>query len=120
MTIKDQRRVLLLLSSSSYRAEDFLSAARRLNVDVTVGSDYRNALADEAFGSTLELDFDDVEGSIDAIRRIAEDQSLSAVVAAEDAGTRLAAAVSVFGSYGMAIQFGRKCARPLLEFASHR
>lgn len=94
MTIKDQRRVLLLLSSSSYRAEDFLSAARRLHVDVTVGSDYRNALADQAFGSTLELDFDDVEGSVDAIRRSAENQSLSAVVAAEDAGTRLAAAVS--------------------------
>ena len=95
MTINGRGRVLLLLSSSSYRAEDFLSAARRLHVDVTVGSDYRNALEDEACGSTIELDFDDVEGSIDAIRRLNEDESLSAVVAAEDAGTRLAAAVSV-------------------------
>ncbi len=94
MTFKGRRRVLLLLSSSSYRAEDFLSAAKRLHVDVTVGSDYRNALADEVYGSTIELGFDDVEGSIDVIRRFAEDRSLSAVVAAEDAGTRLAAAVS--------------------------
>jgi biotin carboxylase len=94
VTFKGRRRVLLLLSSSSYRAEDFLSAAKRLHVDVTVGSDYRNALADEVYGSTIELSFDDVEGSIDVIRRLAEDRSLSAVVAAEDAGTRLAAAVS--------------------------
>ena len=94
MTNKGRGRVLLLLSSSSYRAEDFLSAARRLQVDVTVGSDYRNALADVACGSTIELNFDDVEGSVDAIRGLAENQSLSAVVAAEDAGTRLAAAVS--------------------------
>lgn len=95
MTIEGRRRVLLLVSSSSYRAEDFLSAADRLQVDVTVGSDYRNALADAVFGSTIELDFDDVAGSIEAIRRLAEDRPLSAVVAAEDAGVRVAAAASV-------------------------
>ncbi|MFV1988283.1 MAG: ATP-grasp domain-containing protein [Gemmatimonadota bacterium] len=94
MTIEGRRRILLLLSSSSYRAEDFLSAAERLRVDVTVGSDYRTALADEVFGSTLELDFDDVAGSVEAVRRLAEDRPLSAVVAAEDAGTSLTAAVS--------------------------
>ena len=95
MTIEGRQRILLLLSSSSYRAEDFLSAAERLQVDVTVGSDYRSTLADEVYGSTIELDFDDVGGSVEAIRRLAEDRPLSAVVAAEDAGTRLAAAVSV-------------------------
>ena len=89
-----RRRVLLLLSSSSYRAEDFLAAAERLRLDVTVGSDYRAALADEVAGSTIELDFEDVEGSIEAIRRLAEDRPFSAVVAGEDAGTRLAAEVS--------------------------
>ncbi len=95
VTIEGRPRILLLLSSSSYRAEDFLSAAERLQVDVTVGSDYRNALADEVYGSTIELDFDDAAGSVEAIRRLAEDRPLSAVVAAEDAGTRLGAAVSV-------------------------
>ncbi len=94
MTIDGRRRVLLLLSSSSYRAEDFLSAAERLQVDVTVGSDYRNALADEVYGTTIELDFDDVKGSIEVIRRLAEDRPLSAVVAGEDAGTRVAAALA--------------------------
>ena len=94
VTIEGRRRVLLLLSASSYRAKDFLSAAERLHVDVTVGSDYRNALADEVHGATMELDFDDVAGSIEAIRRLAEDQPFSAVVAAEDEGTRVAAAVS--------------------------
>lgn len=92
MTSEGRERVLLLLSSSSYRAEDFLSAAERLRVEVTVGSDYRAALADQAYGSTIQLDFDDVDGATEAIRRLSEDQPLSGVVAAEDAGTRVAAA----------------------------
>ena len=76
-------RLLLLLSSASYRAEDFLAAAGRLAVDVTVGSDHRNTLADEVPGATLELDFDDAE---DALARIVDLHRLSpfaGVVAAE-------------------------------------
>ena len=39
-------RVLLLLSRTSYRAEAFVAAAHRLHVDITVGSNHRQALAD--------------------------------------------------------------------------
>ena len=54
-------RVLLLLSRTSYRAEAFVAAARRLEVDVTVGSDHRQALADLTPGGALTLDFEMIE-----------------------------------------------------------
>ena len=38
-------RVLLLLPTETYRAKDFLDAARRLDVDVVVGSPRRQAMA---------------------------------------------------------------------------
>ena len=35
----DRTRILLLLPSTTYKADDFLAAARELDVDVTVGSE---------------------------------------------------------------------------------
>ena len=62
-------RVLLLLPSTSYKAADFLEAAERLAVEVVVGSDHRQALADEVPGNTLDLDPTDADR---AVARIVE------------------------------------------------
>ena len=40
-------RVLLILPSATYRAPDFLDAARRLGVEVVVASDHRQAMMSE-------------------------------------------------------------------------
>jgi len=77
-------RVLLLFARTSYRAEAFLEAARRLGVDVTVGSNHRQALADFAPGATLTLGFRDVARSSATIVRFAADYPLAANVAAGD------------------------------------
>ena len=87
-------RVLLLFARTSYRAEAFLEAARRLGVDVTVGSNHRQALADLAPGATLTLGIKDVARSSATIVRFAADYPLAAIVAAEDDFTPLAAAAS--------------------------
>jgi biotin carboxylase len=87
----DPRRVLLLIASTSYKATDFLEAANRLGVAVTVGSDHEATLAEEAPGGTLTLDLSDSTGSIAAIADLHAHDPLAAIVAAEDDGTELAA-----------------------------
>ena len=87
-------RVLLLLSRTSYRAEAFVAAARRLDVDVTVGSNHRQALADLTPGGALTLGLGDVDRSVASIVRFASDYPLTAIVAAEDDFAQVAAAAS--------------------------
>jgi len=50
-------RLLLLMTTTTYRASAFLDAARRLQVTVVVGSDQPQALEALTPGSTLSLDF---------------------------------------------------------------
>jgi biotin carboxylase len=87
-------RILLLLAANTYRAEDFLAAARRLGVEVIVGSNSRQALEELVPDATLELDFAEIDASKQAIVELAERQPLDAIVAAEDDGVLLAAAAS--------------------------
>ncbi|MEE8520537.1 MAG: ATP-grasp domain-containing protein [Gemmatimonadota bacterium] len=87
-------RILLLLATTTYRAEDFLEAAQRLGVDVVVGSDQRQALADLVPDSTLELDFNDLSASTRKVVELASRRPLDAIVSAEDDGALLAAAAS--------------------------
>ena len=87
-------RVLLLLSRTSYRAEAFVAAARRLDMDVTVGSNHRQALADLTPGGALTLGVGDVDPSVATIVRFASDYPLAAIVAAEDDFAPVAAGAS--------------------------
>ena len=87
-------RVLLLLSRTSYRAEAFVGAARRLDVDITVGSNHRQALADLTASGALALGLEDIDRSVTAIVRFASDYPLAAIVAAEDDFAEVAAAAS--------------------------
>lgn len=85
-------RLLLLVSSTSYRAGAFLAAARALKVAVTVGTDRRQALAELNPQGHLTLHFGDVEASVRAIVTHARTAPFHAVLAADDDGAELAAA----------------------------
>lgn len=87
-------RVLLVVSTASYRASAFLEAARRLEVDVTVASDRRQALADHHPAGHLTLSFLDPERATPEVREFARQHRLDAVVAADDDGAAVAAAVA--------------------------
>jgi biotin carboxylase len=84
-------RVLLLIPTNSYKAEDFLDAAARLGVQVVVGSDRRQALEKLSGGTTLTVDFTRPEAGV---RRIVEQHArtpFAAVVGVDDETTLLAA-----------------------------
>ncbi len=87
-------RILLLLATHTYRAEDFLAAARDLGVDVAVAADGSQALADFVPDATLELDFRDVDAAVQAIVAFASRNPLDAIISAEDEGAVLAARAS--------------------------
>ena len=84
-------RVLLLLPSATYRASDFLDAARTLGVEVVVASDIRQTLADAMGDRALHLDLQHTDAAAEAIVALAGRTPLDAVVAVDDQGVVLAA-----------------------------
>ena len=87
-------RVLLLLPTRTYRAHDFMEAARRLGLAVTVGSERRQAFASLFPGGHLQLDFLRPRQAVRAIAAFARSYPLDAVVAVDDDGALLAAAAA--------------------------
>jgi biotin carboxylase len=87
-------RLLLLLPTTSYRVGDFLSAARRLDVDVVVGSDQPPVLEQYAAGHTVTLDFTDLANGVGQITSFAQDYPFTAIIGVDDATTVLAAMAS--------------------------
>ena len=87
-------RVLLLIPTASYRAPDFMDAAAKLGLEVVVGSDRGQPLAELFPGRTLTADFSDPESGAAAIARFADSYPLDAILAVDDAGTILAAEAS--------------------------
>jgi biotin carboxylase len=87
-------RVLLIVPSATYRARDFLDAARDLGVEVVVGSERPLALGPVMGPRSLEVPVHDTQAAVDAI--VAHDRTapLDAVVAVDDVGTVVAAAAS--------------------------
>ncbi len=84
-------RVLLLLPTTSYKSEDFLAAARRLGVDVVVGTDRRQAFEDLVPGATLTFDF---TRPARGVQRIAGEHArapFAGIVGVDDETTVLAA-----------------------------
>ncbi|MBI3804992.1 MAG: ATP-grasp domain-containing protein [Nitrospirae bacterium] len=88
------KRLLLLLPSTSYRAEDFLGAAERLGVEIVVGSNERQALESVVPGKTVTLDFIDLKKGVAQAIAFAEEQPFQAVLSADEEGVVLAALIS--------------------------
>ena len=86
-------RVLLLLPSGTYRARDFLAAARALGAEAVVASDRRQAMSSALGDRALTVSLRDPEAAADRIVALAERTPLDAVVAADDAGVLAAAHV---------------------------
>ena len=85
------RRVLLLMAAKTYRAKAFMTAARRLGVDVVVGSDERGPLSRRANGSQIGLDLGRPDRSAARIVQVAEERPFDAIVNVDDATTVVAA-----------------------------
>ena len=88
------RRVLLLIPSTSYRARDYLEAARRLDIEIVVGSDHRQALAEFSGGRSLALEFTPIGEGVARILEYARRFPLRAIIGTDDETAVLAAAAS--------------------------
>jgi len=91
--VKPSPRVLLLLPTTSYKADDFLAAARRLEVEVVVGTDRRQALEGLAPGGSIALDFVSTERGLRTILDFHHHMPLAGVIGVDDESIVLAAAV---------------------------
>ncbi len=86
--------MLLLVPSATYRARDFMEAARSLGVEVTVASDRRQAMSAALGDRALTVPLHRPQQAADAIVRLAERTPLDAVVAVDDGGVVAAAMAS--------------------------
>ncbi|MHB8682647.1 MAG: ATP-grasp domain-containing protein [Acidimicrobiales bacterium] len=87
-------RVLLLVPSATYRAGDFLQAARSLGVDVVVGTEQAHALSDLMGARSLEVPLADPTAAAAVV--VAHDAAypVDAVIAVDDGGAEAAAAAA--------------------------
>jgi biotin carboxylase len=83
--------IVLILPTATYRATDFIAAAVRLGVEITVASEHAPPLADQAGADHVLIDCDAQEGSADRIVEHADEHPVDAIVAADDQGVEIAA-----------------------------
>lgn len=84
------KRLLLLMPTTTYRADPFLEAARRMDLEVVVGSDFCKLLAEE-WDIPLSLRLRYVTQAVDEIVDYAREHPLDAVVPVDDYTTEIAA-----------------------------
>ncbi len=86
-------RLLLLVPTTTYRTEDFVEAARRLDVDLVVAAERPNTLAAALPDHLLTLPFADPAASAALMREYAATHPVAAVVPVDDATTVVGAAI---------------------------
>ncbi|MCG8605948.1 ATP-grasp domain-containing protein [bacterium] len=94
-------RVLFLMPTRTYRANSFLEASNKLNVDAVVGSDRRQALEAFTKGKTLTLDFHRLDSVQQSIVDFHQRYPLDAIIPVDDDTAVLAA----MGAKALSIPF---------------
>jgi biotin carboxylase len=82
-------RVLLILPTSSYRANDFLDAAESLGIEVAVAAEENLPLV--GFDRFVKIDCSDPEAAAEAIVDLAQSTPVDAIVPVDDGGVIIAA-----------------------------
>jgi biotin carboxylase len=90
---EEKKRIVLLMSPATYRGGAFLSAAKRLNLEVVVGIDLPETLADY-WHVPLGVDFAAPEASVQTIVEYAKKHPIAAILSVDDAASELAALAS--------------------------
>src|SRR5215469_14445811 len=89
----ERKRILLLMSPATYRAGAFLHAAQSLNLEVVVGIDLPETLANY-WHVPLGVDFVDVQASVRTIVAFAQQHPLHTILSIDDSASELAAHAS--------------------------
>lgn len=85
-------RVIVVLPTETYRAADFVEAARSIGVDLAIASEQAMPLV--ATDHQVLIDCEDVERSAESIASLASTTPVDAIVAADDSGAEIAARAS--------------------------
>lgn len=88
-----QKRILLLTTAHSYRAEAFMKAAKQLSVEIIQAVDLPPELAQKS-GKFLALDFKRPSTAIPQIVNYAQERPFNAIIPVDDSGVRIAAEAS--------------------------
>jgi biotin carboxylase len=86
-------RILLLMTTHTYRAQPFVEAARRLNVEIVKGINLPNVLADQ-WRAALPIDFGDPDEAIRTIVDFAAQHPIDAILSVDDSASIVAAHAS--------------------------
>ncbi len=87
-------RLLLLVPTTTYRTEDFVEAARKLDVEMVVASERPNVFGERLPDSLLTLDFNNPEQAAREVSAFARRNPFSAVVPVDDRTTVVGAAIA--------------------------
>src|SRR5256885_14764699 len=89
----EKQRIILLMSPATYRAGAFLSAAKRLHLEVEVGIDLPETLA-QYWHVPLRLDFANPAASVQTIVEYAREHPITPILSVDHAASALAALAS--------------------------
>ena len=92
--MSETSRLLLLIPTTSYRTRDFLDAARRVGVQVVVGSNQDPVLSALTDGLTTRVDFVNSDRAVDQIVRYAARYPIATIVGVDEGTTTIAARAS--------------------------
>src|SRR3989442_13924291 len=84
-------KVLLVLPTATYRAPDFLDAARALGAEVVVGSEEAQAMSAAMGDRAVEIDLCDPAASAERIVALHARTPLDAVIGVDEQGVLVAA-----------------------------
>jgi biotin carboxylase len=84
-------RVLLLVPSATYRAADFVAAAKAIGAEIVVASDVAPVIPDATGTRSIAVPLDDPEAAARAIVELDGRRGVDAVVALDDRGVLVAA-----------------------------
>jgi biotin carboxylase len=88
------RRLLLLIPTTTYRTEDFMAAAARLDVDLVIASEKPNMMGEAFPDHLLALPFADPERAAREMVEYARRRPIDAVVPVDDGTTVVGAAIA--------------------------
>lgn len=89
--MEDVPRVLLILPTATYRANDFLEAAAALGIEVAVASEEAQPLAEQMGDRFLQIDCRQPESAAARIVELADRSPIDAIMAVDDTGVVVAA-----------------------------
>jgi pyrimidine deaminase RibD-like protein len=87
-------RLLLLLPTTTYRADDFVDAAARVGADLTVASERPSTFSEHNPSGLLTIDLADVDRARGGVAAFAARYPVSAVIGVDDETAVVAAAVA--------------------------